>query len=133
MGYRRNTETRHPLNGVVVGFSFPLFENRHKVKAAKSQALSAEYNQENAALQASSALWQLYDEALSLSLSIKEYRETFARQRDLTLLRKALDGGEISMIEYFVEVSVVYQSQSNLLQLENQYQKAMARLYKSQL
>ena len=133
VGYRRNTETRHPLNGVVVGFSFPLFENRHKVKAAKSQALSAEYNQENAALQASSALWQLYDEALSLSLSIKEYRETFARQRDLTLLRKALDGGEISMIEYFVEVSVVYQSQSNLLQLENQYQKAMARLYKSRL
>ena len=84
-------------------------------------------------LAASSALWQLYDEALSLSLSIKEYRETFARQRDLTLLRKALDGGEISMIEYFVEVSVVYQSQSNLLQLENQYQKAMARLYKSRL
>ena len=37
------------------------------------------------------------------------------------------------MIEYFVEVSVVYQSQDNLLQLENQYQKAMARLYKSKL
>ena len=130
---RRNTETRHPLNGVVVGFSFPLFENRHKVKAAKSQALSADYQQENAALAASSALWQLYEEAQQLSRSIKEYRETFARQRDLTLLRKALDGGEISMIEYFVEVSVVYQSQNNLLQLENQYQKAMARLYKSRL
>ena len=133
VGYRRNTETRHPLNGLVVGFSFPLFENRHKVKAAKNQALSADYQQENAALAASSALWQLYEEAQQLSRSIKEYRETFARQRDLTLLRKALDGGEISMIEYFVEVSVVYQSQNNLLQLENQYQKAMARLYKSRL
>ena len=133
VGYRRNTETRHPLNGLVVGFSFPLFENRHKVKAAKNQTLSADYQQENAALAASSALWQLYEEAQQLSRSIEEYRETFARQRDLTLLRKALDGGEISMIEYFVEVSVVYQSQSNLLQLENQYQKAMARLYKSRL
>ena len=133
VGYRRNTETRHPLNGLVVGFSFPIFENRHKVKAAKNQALSADYQQENAALAASSALWQLYEEAQQLSRSIKEYRETFARQRDLTLLRKALDGGEISMIEYFVEVSVVYQSKGNLLQLENQYQKAMARLYKSRL
>ena len=133
VGYRRNTETRHPLNGVVVGFSFPLFENRHKVKAAKSQALSTEYTRENASLQAASALWQLYEEASLLSRSIEEYRETFARQRDLALLRKALDGGEISMIEYFVEVSVVYQSQDNLLQLENQYQKAMARLYKSRL
>ena len=133
VGYRRNTETRHPLNGVVVGFSFPLFENRHKVKAAKSQALSTEYTRENASLQAASALWQLYEEASLLSRSIEEYRETFARQRDLALLRKALDGGEISMIEYFVEVSVVYQSQDNLLQLENQYQKAMARLYKIRL
>ena len=67
VGYRRNTETRHPLNGVVVGFSFPLFENRHKVKAAKSQALSTEYTRENASLQAASALWQLYEEASLLS------------------------------------------------------------------
>lgn len=133
VGYRRNTETRHPLNGLVVGFSFPLFENRHKVRAAKAQALTADYQEENASLTAASALWQLYEEARQLSFAIDEYQQTFARQRDLTLLRKALDGGEISMIEYFVEVSVVYQSQDNLLQLENQYQKALARLYKSQL
>jgi len=37
------------------------------------------------------------------------------------------------MIEYFVEVSVIYQSHQNYLQLENQYQKAMARIYKSKL
>ena len=87
----------------------------------------------NALLQASSALWQLYDEARSLQQSIDEYKETFARQRDLSLLRKALEGGEISMIEYFVEVSVVYQSKANLLLLENQYQKVMAQMYKSRL
>lgn len=133
VGYRRNTETRHPLNGVVVGFSFPLFENRHQVKMAKSQALNVDYQKEDALLQASSALWQLYDEARSLQQSIDEYKETFARQRDLSLLRKALEGGEISMIEYFVEVSVVYQSKANLLLLENQYQKVMAQMYKSRL
>lgn len=40
LGYRRNTETGTPFNGVVVGFSFPLFENRNKVKIAKAQALN---------------------------------------------------------------------------------------------
>ena len=35
LGYRRNTETGVPFNGVVVGFSFPLFENRNKVKINK--------------------------------------------------------------------------------------------------
>ena len=133
LGYRRNTETRHPLNGLVVGFSFPIFQNHGKVKAARTQAQSVSFQKENARLNAGTALWQLYDEACSLHASMKEYNETFRQQQDLKLLRKALEGGEISMIEYFVEVSVVYQSQSNLLQLENQYQKVMARIYKSRL
>ena len=133
LGYRRNTETRHPLNGLVVGFSFPIFQNHGKVKTARAQAQSIDYQKENAKLNASSALWQLYDEARSLHAAMKEYDETFSRQQDLKMLRRALEGGEISMIEYFVEVSVVYQSRSNLLQLENQYQKVMARIYKSRL
>ena len=64
---------------------------------------------------------------------MQEYKRTFQEQQDLTLLNQALVGGQISMIEYFVEVSVVYQSKTNLLQLENQYQKAMARIYKNEL
>ena len=64
---------------------------------------------------------------------MQEYKQTFQDQQDLTLLKQALTGGQISMIEYFVEVSVVFQSKTNLLQLENQYQKAMARIYKSRL
>ncbi|MBQ8672490.1 MAG: TolC family protein [Bacteroides sp.] len=133
LGYRRNTEDGHPLNGVVVGFSFPLFENRHKVKIAKAQAANIDYQKENATLQTASALWQRYEEARNLHNSILEYQQTLGQQQDLTLLKKALDGGQISLIEYFVEVSVVYQSQTNLLQLENQYHKAMAQIYKSRL
>lgn len=133
VGYRRNTESRHPLNGIVVGFSFPIFQNQGKVKAARSQALSIDYQKENTRLSASTALWQLYDEACNLHASMQEYAETFGRQQDLKLLRQALEGGQISMIEYFVEVSALYQSQANLLQLENQYQKVMARIYKNKL
>lgn len=133
LGYRRNTESGHPLNGMVVGFSFPLFENRHKVKIAKAQAINLNYQKENSTLQARSTLWQLYEEARSLHASMEEYERTFRQQQDLALLKQALMGGQLSMIEYFVEVSVVYQSKANLLQLENQYQKAMAKLYKSQL
>lgn len=133
LGYRRNTESGHPMNGVVVGFSFPLFENRNKVKSAKSQVAGLDYRQENALLQASSALWQLYEEASRLQASIEEYRQTFRQQQDLSVLKQALMGGQISMIEYFVEVSTLYQSQTNLLQIENRYQQVMAEIYKSKL
>ena len=111
----------------------PLIVAGNGIHCAKAQLAGAEYLEQQAFIDASSRLWQLYEEAARLHASIEEYQETFARQRDLTLLRKALDGGEISLIEYFVEVSVVYQSQQNLLQLENQYQKTMAQIFKSQL
>ena len=86
-----------------------------------------------AAFQAEATLAKLYSEAQSLQTSIQEYREAFSSQQDLALLKQALTGGQISVIEYFVEVSVIYQSKQNLLQLENQYQKVMAQIYKSKL
>lgn len=133
LGYRRNTESGTPFNGVVVGFSFPLFENRNKVKIAKAQSMNIDYQKENAAFQAEATLAKLYSEARSLQTSIQEYKEAFSAQQDLALLKQALTGGQISVIEYFVEVSVIYQSKQNLLTLENQYQKVMAQIYKSKL
>ena len=133
LGYRRNTESGTPFNGVVVGFSFPIFENKSKVKIAKAQAMNTDFLKESAMLQAESQVAQLYQEAQTLRSSMDEYEKTFQAQQDLEMLKQALTGGQISMIEYFVEVSVVYQSKQNYLQLENQYQKAMAKIYKNQL
>lgn len=133
LGYRRNTEDGHPLNGMVVGFSIPIFENRLKVKTARARQQEAKWNQENTQLAAESALWQQYDEARALQASINEYQEAFGQGQDLALLKQALTGGQISLIEYFVEISTIYQSKANMLQIENQYQKAMATLYKSRL
>ena len=125
LGYRRNTESGEPFNGVVVGFSFPLFENRNKVKIAKAQSLNVDLQRANTSVQVESELTQLYREAHTLRTSMEEYEKTFQAQQDLSLLKQALTGGQISMIEYFVEVSVVYQSK--------QYQKAMAKIYKNKL
>lgn len=133
LGYRRNTESGTPFNGIVAGFSFPIFENRNKVKIAKAQAMNVDFRKENSILQAESALAQLYHEASSLHTSMQEYREAFASQQDLALLKQALTGGQISVIEYFVEVTIIYQSKQNLIQLENQYQKVMAQIYKGRL
>lgn len=133
LGYRRNTESGAPFNGVVVGFSLPVFENRGKVKAAKAQAMDTDFRREGARLRAESELAQLYGEARALQASIEEYREALRAQRDMELLRQALTGGQISVTEYFVEVSVVYQSRQNLLEIENRYRKVMARIYKGRL
>lgn len=133
LGYRRNTDSGHPMNGMVVGFSVPLFQNIGKVKAAKAEKLGAELEYDAVRMQTEASLWQLYDEAQQLQTSIREYKETLGVQQDFHLLQQALTSGEMSIIEYFVEVQSVYQSHSNLIQLENQYEKAMAKIYKSRL
>ncbi len=133
VGYRRDTDSGHPMNGVTVGFSIPIFENHNKVKIAKTQALNIESQKENTRLQTESSLWQLYEEARNLHTSMEEYQQVFSQQQDLSLLKQALDGGQIGMADYFDEVSTIYQGKTDLLQLENQYQKAMAKLYKSRL
>ena len=133
VGYRRNTETGAPYNGIVVGGTLPIFQNRNKVKSVKALMLNNDFLIENATLQLETALAQNYRDAESLYESMTEYQQTFQGQQNLELLQQALTGGQISMIEYFVEVSVIYQSRMNYLQLENQYQKALALLFKARL
>ncbi len=133
LGYRRNTESGEPFNGVVVGFSFPLFENRGKVRSVKAERLSVDLQREHTRIRIRSEIDQLYQEAIQLHQIMREYEETLEAQSDLTLLRKALDGGQISMIEYFIEVGGVYQSRETYLQLENHYQKTLAKIFSSEL
>lgn len=133
LGYRRNTESGMPFNGVTAGISIPLFENRNKVKQAKAKNLNLTFQKENKLLEIESELVQQYQEAQSLQTTMEAYESTFASQSDLLVLKEALTGGQISIIDYFVEVSVVYQSKQNYLQLKNQYHKAMAKIYKNRL
>jgi hypothetical protein len=53
--------------------------------------------------------------------------------RSLDLLKQALKEGQISLIEYFVEAEMVYKNLQVRMQLENQYQKVMASIYKNEL
>ncbi len=133
LGYRRDTDTGNVSNGIVAGASIPLFQNRYKVKIAKARLLSNSYLAENTRLVVASQLAQDYREALSLYTKMGEYQKAYKAQQDLNILRQAVTGGEISMIEYFVEVSLLYQSKMNYLLLENQYQKLMAEIYKFRL
>lgn len=133
VGYRRDNDSGDPFNGVMVGVSIPLFENRNKVKMAKAQSLNLSYKKDNTALQIESELIQLYNEAQAAKSTMEEYEKVFNTQNALQLLREALTGREISMVDYFVEAAVVYQSQLNYLQVQNQYQKAMAKIYKNRL
>lgn len=134
LGYRLNTATGGDrFNGFIVGVSIPLFSNRHKVRQAKAENRSARLQVENTAFTVENELHSLYNEAVNLKTSMDEYERVFRTQNNLALLNKAIQAGQISMIEYFVDVTTYYQSMQNYFQLQNQYQKVMAQLYRFRL
>ena len=134
LGYRMNPSSGgQRYNGFLVGISIPLFSNRNNVKQAKAQSLYTDLQLESATTVVENELMQLYNRSVALKASIDEYRTELDRQNSLALLNKAIQAGQISMIEYFVDVTTLYQSLQNYMQLQNEYQKVMAQIYKYQL
>ena len=131
-GFRRNTDSEMSMNGFMVGGSIPLFSNRKKVQIAKAQALSAQLMQEDAKLQVENNLMALFNEVQQLKEAMSAY-DVPLMVRSLDLLKEALKEGQISLIEYFVEAESVYKNLQARMQLENQYQKVMAAIYKNEL
>ena len=134
LGYRMNTATGgERFNGFLVGISIPLFSNRNNVKQAKAQALYTDLQLESTTTTVESELHQLYNQSVALKTSMDEYNTVLKSQNSLALLNKAIQTGQISMIEYFVDVTTFYQSMQNYMQLQNEYQKVMAQRYKYKL
>ena len=134
LGYRMNTATGgERFNGFLVGISIPLFSNRNNVKQSKAQALYTDLQLESTTTTVESELHQLYNQSVALKTSMDEYNTVLKSQNSLALLNKAIQTGQISMIEYFVDVTTFYQSMQNYMQLQNEYQKVMAQLYKYKL
>lgn len=134
LGYRLNTATGgERFNGFLVGITIPLFSNRNNVKQAKAQSLYTDLQIESTTTTVENELLRLYNQSVALKTSIDEYQSVLKSQNNLALLNKAIQSGQISMIEYFVDVTTLYQSMQNYMQLQNEYQKVMAQLYKHQL
>lgn len=134
LGYRLNTASGgERFNGFLVGISIPLFSNRNNVRQAKAQTLYTDLQLESTTAAVESELHQLYNQSLALRTSMDEYAAVLQSQNSLSLLNKAIQTGQISMIEYFVDVTTLYQSMQNYMQLQNEYQKVMAQLYKYRL
>ena len=132
LGYRHAYELGERFNGLSVGVSIPLFANRKKVKIAKAQAVAGSFTVNNKELQTLAALQSSYNEAVALKDNRERY-ELLTRQNNFELLQKALASGKISMVEYLVDATQLYEAFENKLSLEYEYQLRLARMYKFEL
>lgn len=133
IGYRRNGGSGESMNGFRVGMSIPLWENKNTVKKAKAQFEYTTAVMEDRVQSLKSSLKQLYQQVQTLSESREEYRKILSGQPNIELLNKAIEAGQISIIEYFTEVTTFYESRQNAIEVEREYFNALAQLFQYKL
>lgn len=129
-GYHGQTILNTRLQGIHAGITVPLWENKHKVKAAEANVDFASTNIQRHRLERRLDNQRLYDLLEVRQNAMEEYEELLSTMGNTVLLDKALRLGEITVIQYFLEQSYFYTAYDKNEQLKREYHKAVIELYK---
>lgn len=127
-GYMSEKVAGEQFQGISIGVSIPLWENRNRVKQAKAQVRAAESKQADSKRQFYDRLQIQYKRASGLKTTAEAYRKSMETANSTELLKKALDAGEISVLEYIIEIGLYYDTVNLTLEAEKEYHKAFAEL-----
>ena len=129
-GYRYQGLLDQQFHGIHAGISLPLWENKKRIASSELQVgvYSAlidkhrtEYDHE---------IERLYTQYRAFHRSIQDYRTNLGLVSNQAFLDKALEAGQITVLEYFTEISLYYESLDRYLALEAMMHKTVARLMK---
>lgn len=129
-GYHSQSILGQKYQGILVGLSIPLWEKKNMVKQKKLEQLVAENRMTDHRLehmQENRVYYQQYEEATYL---LGEYKGLLDQLKSEPLLEKALQFGEISVIQYYNEILSLYKTRDAYLEYGLQQQQAIARLYR---
>ncbi len=128
--YMSESVVGESFKGVTVGVSIPLWENKNTVKYANANTLAMENAINDNKVQLYNHLKVLHAKAIGLQKNVSDYKENLKLYNNSELVVKALDKGEISIIDYMLELSIYYESVNKLLQSELEMNKTVAELNK---
>ena len=132
VAYRRNTSLGEKSNGFLVGGSIPLFSKRKRTQIARAQAISAQLQRDDVRLKTEANIQSQFNEMQQIHEAMQAYDIPLMHQT-LDLLKQAVTAGQLSIIDYYVEAEGVYRNLQAYMEIENQYQKLMATIYKNRL
>lgn len=130
LGYKLENELGNYFNGFSIGISVPVFSQKHKSDAISASQKALTLQNKAFEIERLAQLKAQRSNAIALYQEMEEYRPTLECHDNLTLLKKALDGGQISLITYIQEVNFFLEAQQNYLNVEYRYFQILATLNK---
>ncbi len=127
-GYMSETVIGQDFKGLTVGLTIPLWENKNTIKYAKANTEALVNLAFDNKVQLYNRLKVLHTKAIELQNSCTDYKTKLQSFNNSELLKKALEKGEITLIEYILELSIYYESVKKLLELERDTNITVAEL-----
>jgi outer membrane protein TolC len=127
-GYMSEKMTGEHFQGLNVSISLPLWENKNNVKQAKVQLQSTEASLEDGKIQLYNRLKNLYLKASTLKKNVQDVKQSISIYSNESLLRKALDAGEISLLNYLQEAAYYYEIMNMFLKTERDFELTVSEL-----
>lgn len=129
VGFQGEYVKENNYNGFSVGLSVPVWgSTRRQLRSAKSKVQTAQLDVDDIRLQQAAQLTQCYHTAVDLSESADRLRQNLESTSNAVLLHKALDAGQISLLDYLLESSFYYTAHTAQLEAERDAQLALSKL-----
>jgi outer membrane protein TolC len=132
-GYHSQGILGQSYKGAHAGITIPLWENKNRLKAAQANLDYATTNAQTHIVEHRLENKGYYDQLEVRIKSMQEYKNLLSTLNNTELLNKALRLGQITIIQYFQDEAYYLSAYDRYLQMEWEYQQAVARLYKFQL
>ena len=129
-GYHSQGILGQSYRGIHAGITIPLWENKNKVKAVEANLDHAIVNADRHRLEHRMENKRLYEQLEIRKNAMQEYVQLLSSLNNTELLDKALRLGQITIIQYFFDQAYYFSAYDKYLQLEREYHKAVAELYK---
>jgi uncharacterized protein YlxW (UPF0749 family) len=105
-----------------------LWENKNTVKQARTQTEALKSIAADNKLQFYNRLKATHQKYIQLQKNVNDYKNEMLDLDNSEMLKKALNGGEINLIDYILELSVYYDSIDKILEMEKELNDSFAEL-----
>lgn len=128
LGFMGEYVSGENYQGVKVGMSIPLWANKNRVRQAKAEVEAAKARQTDARQQFYSRLHNLFVQQRGLRQVVQSYQEALRATDNTSLLKKALDAGSISTMDYLLGARMYYDAVNQKMDACRAWQKTVAEM-----
>ncbi|MBI5915829.1 MAG: TolC family protein [Bacteroidetes bacterium] len=132
-GYRYQGLLGQQFHGAHAGVSVPLWENKKRLNYSALHVQVYDARIEEHRTEHYHEIKRLYEQYQALRQSFDEYGSNLQAASSGSLLDQALQAGQITVLEYFLETTLYFESVDRWLELEEAWQRAGAELLKYNL